>query len=824
LQAHSALTLFGKMEEHMFPTTRTCFQHGLISRLVLLLAYVFGAVAGVSAADNDVYTITGSVQNQDLRRVDQAIVQVRDQEGEVVAQGVTNQAGEFTITVPQEGTYSVSAVQETYRSEFVVVKIGTEPPVPVTLTLAVTREIALEIVSPLPAIQYKASSETYQLSRKDVETLPRGNNNTVAEVLQTVPSVVYGGLGQTHIRQDHANQQFRIDGVPIPEGVSSTFTDVISPRMWERADIILGGMEAQYGNKTAIVVDITSKSGTKPGFGSLQGFGGSNQTVNPSFEYGGTVGEKFRYYVLNSYTTTNRGIEPPTLGHSVFHDQSERNQTYLRGDYQHDNRNSLSWVFLNAIAKYQIPTTPGLEVNADVLPLLQAQDPTFTPAPSQSVNQNQHENSQYSHLVWRHDVNASNFFQLAGFFRNSYADFTTDPFNTLTYATEGQTANQKRKAYSLGTRLDYSWIPDKHHLVKTGFQFQYTNAQNQFQLYDFAVDPGTGLPVGPVITQSAANTNIQTREEFWVQDQWSLNDQWTINLGVRGDVIQSFYNEGQVSPRIGITYKLNQANVFHAYYSRLFTPPNVEQVAFAKVNLQGTTAEPDDPTGFNPRAERSNYFEVGSYHALNKLATLELAAYYKRSHFQSDAGQFGTTPMLNFFAFQWGYQMGIDGALKLQITDDFSARGNVAWGKCKANGLQSGQYLLDTKEINDINSAGGVFCDHSQFMTSSAVVAYRFRERTTISGEMLYGSGLRTSANDEALTNSSHFESWTTYNTSITHVFPLPWDQQKMLVGFDVVNLLDQKYFYNQGEGSIGLGVAHVGMPRSFFFRAQWFF
>ena len=39
---------------------------------------------------------------------------------------------------------------------------------------------------------------------------------------------------------------------------------------------------------------------------------------------------------------------------------------------------------------------------------------------------------------------------------------------------------------------------------------------------------------------------------------------------------------------------------------------------------------------------------------------VELAAYYKRSHFQSDAGQFGTTPMLNLFAFQWGYQLGID--------------------------------------------------------------------------------------------------------------------------------------------------------------------
>ena len=808
----------------MWRTPRIGLRVRLIGSLVLFISCASGVLDRTSAADNETRTITGLVQSQDLRRVDQAIVQVRDQEGNVVTQGVTNQAGEFTVTVPQEGTYSVSAVQDTYKSEFVVVKIGTERAAPVALTLAVTQEIALEIVSPLPAIQYKASSETYQLSRKDVETLPLGSNNTVAQVLQTVPSVVYGALGETHIRQDHANQQFRIDGVPIPEGVSSTFTDVISPRMWERADIILGGMEAQYGNKTALVVDITSKSGTRPPFGSIQLFGGSNQTVNPSFEYGGTVGEKFRYYALNSYTSTNRGIEPPTLGHSVFHDQSERNQTYLRGDYQHDNRNSLSWVFLNAVAKYQIPTIPGLAVNQDVLPLLQAQTPAFSPVASQAVNQNQTENSQYTHFVWRHDVDATNLFQLAGYLRNSYANFTTDPFNTLAYVPEQQTANQIRKAYSLGTRLDYTWIPDKQHLVKTGFQFQYTNAQNQFQVFDFALDPVTGLPVGPVLSQAAANTNVQKREEFWVQDQWSLNNDWTLNLGVRYDEIQGFYDEGQISPRLGVTYKLNQANVFHANYSRLFTPPNVEQIAFTKVNLQGTTAQPNDPTGFNPRAERSNYFEVGSYHALTNWATLELAAYYKRSHFQSDAGQFGTTPMLNFFAFQWGYQMGIDGALKMQITDDFSARGSVAWGRCKANGLQSGQYLLETKEITDINTAGGVFCDHSQTMTSSAVAAYRFRERTTISGEMLYGSGLRTAATEDAFTNSSHFQSWTTYNASITHVFTLPWDQKKLLVGFDAINLLDQKYFYNTGGGSIGLGVAHAGMPRSFFFRAQWFF
>ncbi len=116
---------------------------------------------------------------------------------------------------------------------------------------------------------------------------------------------------------------------------------------------------------------------------------------------------------------------------------------------------------------------------------------------------------------------------------------------------------------------------------------------------------------------------------------------------------------------------------------------------------------------------------------------------------------------------------GIDGALKVQFTDNLTGRGNVSWGQCKGFGLQSGQFLLDQQEINDINSPGGIFCDHSQFMTSSAVLSYKFLERTTITGQMLYGYGLRTAA-EGAKTNSSHVPSYTIYNASITHVIPLP--------------------------------------------------
>ncbi|MCX5725494.1 MAG: TonB-dependent receptor [Nitrospirae bacterium] len=798
----------------------------LFRSICFCLCWSLFAHAQVLAAESAL--IVGSVQNQDLRRAGQVAVEVKDQEGTLVATGFSNEAGEFRISVPADGTYSVSARQDSYRSEYIVLKIGTEAPSPITLTLSKANEISLEVRSSLAPIHDKLSSETYSVSRKDIEELPRGNNVELQDVLLTIPSAVYGSLKQVHLRQDHANLQLRIDGVPIPDTVSSTFSDVIAPRAWERADIILGGMEAQYGNKTAAVLDITTKSGTKPGFGSVQMFGGSNQTATPSFEYGGTAGEKFRFYVLNSYTSTNRGIEPPTLGHSIFHGQSERNQTFMRGDYQHDNTNNFSWVFLNSVAKYQIPTMPGraLDPTGQMLPLLRASRPGFTPVASQAIDENQQENNQYGHMVWRHDVNSSNFFSLSGYVRHTRATFKTDPFNLLAYTADPtrsfSAGSQDRSANSSGVRFDHTYIPAKEHVLKAGFQVDRTQTVNKTRLFTFA-DDGAGNPTGNLLSLDADNRLIGWRQEFWVQDQWSPNNRWTFNLGVRGDAVQYQRHEGQLSPRVGVVYKADQANVFHAFYGRQFTPPNLEAISFAKLNTAGTKAAPENTTNNIVRAERAHYFEVGSDHALSRWATLQLTGYYKLSHFLSDAGQFGTTPLLNYFAFERGWQRGIDGALKLQLREDLTARGNVAWGQCKGYGLQSGHVLLEQKAINDINSAGGVFCDHSQTLTSSGVVAYRFKERTTLTGQMLYASGLRT-AEEGAKTNSTHSPSYTIYNLSLTHVIPLPWDQQKFLLGFDVINLLDQKYLINQGEGSIGLGVSHAGTPRSFFFRGQWSF
>ena len=121
----------------------SCVKGALKAMLVtIVMATVGGTFSVLQAADSEqIQTIKGVVQQQDLRRVPQAVIEVKNQAGDMVSSGVSNDAGEFNVAVPEGGTYSVSAVQETYRSEYMVLTLGEEPVNPVTLTLSKTNEV-----------------------------------------------------------------------------------------------------------------------------------------------------------------------------------------------------------------------------------------------------------------------------------------------------------------------------------------------------------------------------------------------------------------------------------------------------------------------------------------------------------------------------------------------------------------------------------------------------------------------------------------------------------------------------------------------------------
>ena len=75
----------------------------------------------------------------------------------------------------------------------------------------------------------ETGGSVYRFSEKAIQDLPQGNNTALNQVLLQAPGVVQDSYGQLHVRGDHANLQYRINGVQLPEGITG-FGQVMSPR------------------------------------------------------------------------------------------------------------------------------------------------------------------------------------------------------------------------------------------------------------------------------------------------------------------------------------------------------------------------------------------------------------------------------------------------------------------------------------------------------------------------------------------------------------------------------------------------------------------
>lgn len=142
--------------------------------------------------------------------------------------------------------------------------------------------------------------------RKSIQQLPQGDNTPLNQVILQAPGVVQDSFGQLHVRGDHANLQYRIDGIIIPESISG-FGQTLDTRFIDSLKFLTGALPAQYGYRTAGVVDITTKSAAQLGNGGSVGmYGGSFGTFETSFEAHGSEG-RWSYYLTANYLQSDIG-------------------------------------------------------------------------------------------------------------------------------------------------------------------------------------------------------------------------------------------------------------------------------------------------------------------------------------------------------------------------------------------------------------------------------------------------------------------------------------------------------------------------------------
>src|ERR1700737_1363087 len=171
-------------------------------------------------------------------------------------------------------------------------------------------------------IEPRLGATVYDFSRPTIETQPQGDNQSLNPLLLQAPGVAQDSSGQIHVRGDHANLQFRINGVQLPEGIN-VFGQSLETRFANSVALITGALPAQYGLRTAGIIDIQTKTGTLNPGGSLTMYGGSQATIYPRAEWGGRVGQ-IDYYTTGEYLQNAEGIENPAPTPNAIHDHSQQ--------------------------------------------------------------------------------------------------------------------------------------------------------------------------------------------------------------------------------------------------------------------------------------------------------------------------------------------------------------------------------------------------------------------------------------------------------------------------------------------------------------------
>ena len=692
---------------------------------------------------------------------------------------------------------------------------------PVEITLPEVDVVSQQLDQARSQLQPSLGATVYDFSRSAIEALPQGDNAPLNQTLLQAPGVAQDSFGQIHVRGDHNEVQFRLDGVQLPEGLA-VFGQTLQTRFAHSMSLITGSLPAQYGFNTAAVVDITTKSGrTDPG-GEISIYGGARDYFQPSISYGGTVGAT-DYFFTGDLLHNRVGIENPTSNFNANHDLSNQAHGIGRVSTLIDGttRVSLTGGFSNQL--YQIPNRPGQS------PQLGLTVNGVTDFSSLNLQQHQREITDFGILSLQKQWGALDL-QTSIFTRYSSLYYAPDPLGDLLF--NGVSQRAARSLFSTGEQTDASWRVNDQHTVRAGFQVRAERNSSSTNSSVLAAlggsDPSTaggGIastvgPGGGITPVSDAPFNIQdgngktgTLFGVYVQDEWRITPKVTINYGLRFDQVDEYTHENQISPRVNIVYKPWERTTLHAGYSRYFTPPPFELVSANTVGqFAGTSAATEVTQNSAVKAERDHYFDIGAEQIIIPGLRVGVDAYYKQAKNLIDEGQFGAPIILSAFNYRTGQASGVE----LSTSYDrgpWSLYGNVAYSRAIGKDIVSSQFNFAQADLDYI-SQHYVHLDHDQRWTGSGGAAYTLFHDTSyparLSADLLVGSGLRA---DGSVPNGRALPGYYTVNLSAVQTIKTGLAGPTQL-RLDVINLLDRRYELRDGTG-VGVGAPQFGLRRT---------
>lgn len=505
------------------------------------------------------------------------------------------------------------------------------------------------------------------VDRKLFDKLPLESQSSSVSSLVTLasPGVVADSNGLFHGLGDHAENSFSVDGQPITDQQSKVFSNQIPVDSIQSLEVIGGAPPAEYGEKTSLVIKVTTRSGLgqKQPTGSVTtsygSFGTANSAANLSIG-----GDRWGNFISANGLNTGRFLDPPEF--QVMHSKGNQENLFDRVDFQLSKVDTVQLNLGFTRSWFQTPNSFDAQaVNQDQ----RSQILTYNVSPT-----------------WTHQIGSSGLFTLGGFARHDSFGYypSADPF-----ADQPESLSQQRRLTNLGLRSDFSYSKGIHNF-KTGITLQHTLLTENFAfgvtdptLNAVCLDasgrpdpnptptnpsncaaplqpnPGFVPQLLPIdLTRGGTDYAFHGHRDIkqlalYLQDTISKGN-WTFNLGVRGDLYRGFSSASQAEPRVGVAYNLRRTNtILRLSYARLMETPFNENLVFASqggVNpvvaaLFGANAEGP----INPG--QRNEFHAGFQQAFGKRLVVDADYLWKYTHTGYDFANLLNTPI--FFPVAW---------------------------------------------------------------------------------------------------------------------------------------------------------------------------
>ncbi len=585
----------------------------------------------------------------------------------------TDQSGAYRFTNVPLNEYQLSVTSGGFASSSQHVDVRSTLPITVNIQLKVAAEATTVTVEAAGA-QVETDTSTHQdVDRSTFLKLPTfdpagGLNQAIT---YSTGAVAADANGFFHPVGDHAQVSYMIDGMPITDQQSKTFSTQIPLNAIQNMQLITGSGDAQYGDKTSLVVNASTRSGlgaTKP-FGSVESSWGSFGTWsdNASLGFGSPT---FGNFISLNTVRSGHFLDTPEF--LSIHDIGNNESIFDRVDWQPTPTDVVHFDLFTTRNWFQVPNS------LDQLSQDQKQRVlTWSIAPGYQHTFSAHTLLTVNPYVRRDQVNyyAS---------RNPFADTPV-------------TDSQNRFLTNFGVKADIAHSQGRHNL-KAGLQIQQTRLLENFQfgITDAGYNPvcldaaGDPLLLPGVTNPSAcstvnptyiANPNLLpgikpfdltrggslfnfhgnanvTQYAFYITDEMKFG-KLTVNAGLREDQYNGLTTANGIGPRLGMSYQVFTNTVIRASYARTFETPFNENLILSSGTGAGGLAENvfgSVSTAIKPG--NRNEFDTGFQQGIGGWLIVDADYFWKYTHNAYDFDVFFNTPIT--FPIAW-HNSKVDG-------------------------------------------------------------------------------------------------------------------------------------------------------------------